>query len=324
MWFITSPMDIIARSIRNDLRMGAPVASRSGLTLYTRQWIPASKPQALVFWFHGYGAHCHRPSDDRLGEQLLDRDIAVFALDQEGCGCSQGERGLFSNWDFLVNDAEIFVDQGRERYSEIPFFIMGESLGGALTILLGLALQEREVPAFKGALFVAPAVENDVEPSPEVTQALLQLAKVFPHWYKGMPHLPPEKVYRTQTGIDQSNDDTWPNGLAWNRPFRLATASAALALTTSARERVGEIAYPFATVHGTADYVIPSSASNRLMRESVTPTNQKTALFLEGAYHDLLNDPAHPDAERFLWSWLEEQLETTSNETPVQSKRASV
>ena len=323
MWFITRAMNVIARSIRNDPHMGAPVASGSGLTLYSRQWTTPQKPQALVFWFHGYGAHCHRPSDNRLGEQLLQRDIALFALDQEGYGCSQGERGLFSNWELLVNDAEIFVDQVRERYPEIPFFIMGESLGGALTILLGLALQEREIPFFRGALFVAPAVENDVEPSSEVTQALLQLAKVFPHWYKGMPHLPPEKVYRTQAGIDQSNEDTWPKGLAWNRPFRLATASAALALTTNARERVGEIAYPFATVHGTADYVIPSSASNRLMRESITPTHQKTALFLEGAYHDLLNDPAHLDAELFLWSWLEEQLEKIDNETAVKSKRAS-
>jgi len=323
MWFITNPMDIIASSIRNDPHMGSTVASRSGLTLYTRQWLPSQNPQALVFWFHGYGAHCHRPSDDRLGQQLLERDIALFALDQQGCGCSQGERGLLSDWECLVNDAEIFVEQVRERYPNLPFFIMGESLGGALTLLLGLALQEREVATFKGALLVAPAVENDVEPSPEITQALLQLAKVFPHWYQGMPHLPPDKVYRTQAGMDQSANDVWPNGLAWNRPFRLATASAALALTTSARERIAEIAYPFATVHGTSDYVIPSSASNRLMRESATATSQKTALFLEGAYHDLLNDPAHDNAERFLWAWLEERLETVENPAPSKSKRAS-
>ncbi|CAN0278443.1 unnamed protein product, partial [Laminaria digitata] len=73
----------------------------------------------------------------------------------------------------------------RKRLREIPIFISGESLGGALSILLGLSLHDSKhplLPRFKGEILIAPAIKGN-PPSAMVVAALRRLVvPLIPKW----------------------------------------------------------------------------------------------------------------------------------------------
>ncbi len=53
--------------------------------------LPSSKaPSAIVYFVHGYGSHCNRPTYVVLFERLLALGVAVITIDLEGHGYSSG------------------------------------------------------------------------------------------------------------------------------------------------------------------------------------------------------------------------------------------
>ena len=55
--------------------------------------LPSSKaPHAIVYYVHGYGSHCNRPTYVELFERLLSLGVSVIAIDLEGHGYSSGLR----------------------------------------------------------------------------------------------------------------------------------------------------------------------------------------------------------------------------------------
>ncbi len=128
--------------------------------------------RAVVLALHGY-------TDSRDGWAMLAgvlnaNGIAVYAPDQSGFGATP-DRGYWPGTAVLVDEAREMAAQLRARYPDTKLVLMGESMGGAIGILLGASKNPPPVDAY---VLSAPAVWGGAALSP-VYRAVLALADTF-------------------------------------------------------------------------------------------------------------------------------------------------
>jgi alpha-beta hydrolase superfamily lysophospholipase len=134
---------------------------------------PAQGPlHAVVLALHGY-------TDSRDGWKMLagvlnGRGIAVYAPDQSSFGATPN-RGYWPGTDALVDEAREMAVQLRAQYPDTKLFIMGESMGGAIGILLGASA---DPPPVDGYVLSAPAVWGGAALNPAY-RAAMNLANTF-------------------------------------------------------------------------------------------------------------------------------------------------
>lgn len=86
------------------------------------------------------------------GERLAGAGFAVYGLDYEGHGHFDGLQGYVPDMDALVVDCDAFFVSKAKACSSYRRFLLGESMGGAVALLL-----HRARPNFwTGAVLVAP------------------------------------------------------------------------------------------------------------------------------------------------------------------------
>ncbi|MCU4161794.1 lysophospholipase [Acidiphilium sp. AL] len=123
----------------------------SGARLPYRNWLPNGSPRAVVLALHGFNDS--RDAWATPAPTLTRAGIAVFAPDQRGFGAAPG-RGLWPGTARMVGDARQMAAILHRRYPGIPLTIMGESMGGAVALLLGA----RRDPIVTSYVLISPAV----------------------------------------------------------------------------------------------------------------------------------------------------------------------
>ena len=123
-----------------------------GAVLPYRYYPQQGQLRAVVLALHGY-------TDSRdgwviLAKTLNPRGIAIYAPDQSSFGAT-ANRGFWPGTDTLVDEARDMAVTLRARYPAQKLFVMGESMGGAIGILLGAS---RNPPPVDGYVLSAPAV----------------------------------------------------------------------------------------------------------------------------------------------------------------------
>ncbi|CAL9098145.1 unnamed protein product [Musa textilis] len=142
-----------------------------GQKIFTCKWLPQNKePKALIFLCHGYAMECsismkgktatysnkclsylsYSFAGSRLlmafellchpdtGTRLAKAGYAVHGMDYEGHGKSSGLQGYIPRFKNLIDDcSEHFVAVcERHQNKKKARFLLGESMGGAVAILL--------------------------------------------------------------------------------------------------------------------------------------------------------------------------------------------
>ncbi|WP_404365024.1 alpha/beta hydrolase [Marinobacter sp.] len=104
-------------------------------------WLPAQgKPRGLVYFLHG---NAQNISSHILNVAWLpEKGYSVFMIDYRGYGRSTGEPTL----EGVLHDAESGLRwlMNNRHEGELPVFLLGQSLGGALGIVLASEWQQRE------------------------------------------------------------------------------------------------------------------------------------------------------------------------------------
>src|SRR5438132_697741 len=100
----------------------------------------------------GYAVECSMTMRG-TGERLAAAGYAVYGLDYEGHGRSDGLQGYVPDFQALVADCDAFFTSVVQSHSNrTSRFLLGESMGGAVALLL-----HRARPDFwTGAVLVAP------------------------------------------------------------------------------------------------------------------------------------------------------------------------
>ncbi|GMF34856.1 unnamed protein product [Phytophthora fragariaefolia] len=136
-----------------------------GLALYVRKWLPRfdCAPRGVLFLLHGLGEHGDRY--DHVGRALAKQGFAVFTVDHQGHGRSDGERMYAGDVQDLSKDFMEFVQHvlngpkpgssnaavvdveleahANVDWSKLPRFALGHSMGGVLVLeLVELSMQQ--------------------------------------------------------------------------------------------------------------------------------------------------------------------------------------
>ena len=118
------------------------------------RWLPrGDAPRAVILALHGfndYGKAFELPAT-----HWAEHGVATYAYDQRGFGDS-ATRGYWAGTDTLVHDADTIARLVRGRHPGVPFFLLGESMGGAVLI----AAANPHLPPADGVILVAPAVRG--------------------------------------------------------------------------------------------------------------------------------------------------------------------
>lgn len=107
----------------------------------TSFWAPVGAPRAAMLCIHGLGLH--RGTFGDFASALANRNIAVFAVDLRGFGTwyQQGQGKM--DFDASMQDVRHTLEMMRLKYPNIPIFLLGESMGGA--VALRAAVQNRDL-----------------------------------------------------------------------------------------------------------------------------------------------------------------------------------
>ena len=128
--------------------------------IYAVKWIPEGKIKAILQISHGVTEHINRYNE--LAKYLTDKGILVVGNDHLGHGKTTGQRmyfGTSGSWNYIVKDIEKCRELITEEYKDIPYFMLGFSLGS-------FALRTHLIdykPQISGAIIVGTGYSNNIE-----------------------------------------------------------------------------------------------------------------------------------------------------------------
>ena len=131
---------------------------RRNLRIYMQSWLP-ERVRASVVIVHGLGEHSGRYA--HVAKALVDAGCAVYALDLRGHGQSEGSRAMIDRFSHAVEDIHQLVEKVRKKYSGKPQFLLGHSMGRALSLRYELKYGDR----ISGLILSGPAVALDGAPA---------------------------------------------------------------------------------------------------------------------------------------------------------------
>ncbi|MEN8207382.1 MAG: lysophospholipase [Pseudomonadota bacterium] len=145
-------IQISSDSTRVPVLSPAYAVMADGYRLPLSVWSPPGEPQAVVLGLHGFNDY--RAAFSAPAEFLAANNIMTYAYDQRGFG-ETDQRGIWPGPDILQQDAHTMVELLCARYPDLPLFLLGESMGGA--VLMDM-IEDTETACFQGVILVAPAV----------------------------------------------------------------------------------------------------------------------------------------------------------------------
>lgn len=266
--------------------------SDNGVTIYQQQWLPDSKPRALICLVHGFGEHSGRYNNviDVLVEK---RGLGIFSFDLRGHGKSSGTRGDLRFPDAL-DDIEKLVELARKQYPDVPVVLYGHSTGGLLTLLYVL---DRK-PDVAGHVATAPLLDTKLrEQTAKVVLANL-LGSALPSFT-----LPAgtdaSMISRDEAEVEKYRDDPLVHDQA-----SFAFGKQMLA-SIDEMQQVTDYPVPLLLMHGSADVMTVPEAS----REFVERVEGDLTLYqYEGLYHELHHEPEKDQVLTDLADWLDDLL----------------
>jgi len=299
-----------------------------GAKLHYRKFLPAASgksTRAVLVYQHGIATHGGKAMVCRDGRrlnmslmsgELVKEGIALYAPDMYGHGYSEGTRfWIPDTWENNLKDLMNFVDLVVREHPGIPLFLMGESYGGTLAIHAGRRYQDDPtlLPNLAGVLLTGPAIDADLPPYPVYYLLKNVLAPRWPKWRPFfMPNpVSPERIWRdpevleartagrfVESGVDGS-------GI----PFRLGTAANMVTALEEVRSNaIPGFELPYCIVHGTEDAGVPISGSDYMWATASTPESDREYHRIDGAYHDMLSDPAAEETVGYFVGFIKKRV----------------
>lgn len=275
--------------------------SPRGLTLFTRSWLPINTPpRGILCMVHGYGNDISWTFQG-ISVFLAQMGFACFALDLEGHGKSQGLKAYVPNVDLVVQDCLSYFNSVKQdpSFNGLPCFLYGESMGGAICLLIHFA----DPNGFDGAILVAPMckISDKVKPRWPIPQILSLIARFFPT----LPIVPTQDLLSKSIKVEEKKIIADLNPHRYRGKPRLGTVVELLRVTDYLSERLYDVSIPFIVLHGNADVVTDPSVSEALYEEA--RSSDKTIKIYDGMLHSLLFGETDENIEivrNDILSWL--------------------
>lgn len=262
-----------------------------GTALTLKRWIPGDTPDAVILGLHGFNDYS--AAFTPVGEYMQHHNIAVYAYDQRGFGTS-GTRGVWAGRYNFIRDVSHVLDALRQRYPNIPIYVMGESMGGAISISAASidALEQAD-----GVILTAPAIWGGSNMSTLYRIPLWIAAHIAPS-YKvsggGLELLPTDNIALLRA---MSYD---PNVI---KTTRLDAIYGLVDIMDEAYRNITNINMPVLVLYGAKDDIVPPEPFKDYVDESSHLFHHVFAYYPNG-YHMITRDIHAYQVLEDIVSWI--------------------
>jgi alpha-beta hydrolase superfamily lysophospholipase len=269
---------------------GVNLAVGSGETSPWRHWQTENAPKAVILALHGFNDYSNAFQD--FAAFASDHGIAVHAYDQRGFGAN-ADAGFWPGTERLTADLRAGVDRLREVYPKTPLYILGESMGGAVTII---AATKGEALPVDGLILVAPAVWGGDQLNFFYRATLWLASTIAPGWKltaSGLEIWPSDNVDMLRAF---SADPMVIKGT------RTDAVAGLVALMDEALASIDRLNLEFLVLVGEKDEVVPPGAFTA-MHERL-PAAASTEISYPNGYHMLLRDLQREVVFQDVMAWI--------------------
>ncbi len=261
-----------------------------GTVLPVSMW-PAGKdpPKAVILGLHGFGDY--RKAWEEPAAVWARDGITTWAYDQRGFGASP-TRGRWPGTAALVDDALAVTSLLRERYPGVPFYLAGESMGGAVALVAA----DRGA-SVDGLVLLATALRSRDTLGPFASAGLWFFAHTVP-W---LPSGPTSIDYRptdNPTTLEKLRSD--PQML---RQVRLDMGYGLVDLMDEARSAAEHVHVPYLMLHGLGDRIVPQEPVRAAIEVMPPRPDSRLAFYKEG-HHLLLRDKDGKTVAADVAAWI--------------------
>lgn len=268
--------------------------SKDGLDIFAQAWGPdVVQPRAVACLVHGLGEHTGRYA--HVAEALNKEGVILFGADLRGHGKSGGARGHINSIDDFMNDVDVLLEQAYTRYTGLPLFLYGHSLGGI--IVLHYALKKKA--NIKGVIATSAGLHTALENQPMKIFLAKNLGSLFPTTSLASG-LDTNGLSRDKSVVDAYNADP----LNHNQ-VTLGFGKIMIDVVKWTLGHAKEFSYPLLLLHGKKDPVAFVSSSI----EFAEPLKEKCTLVLwDDGLHELHNEPEKAEVFKTMSLWMDARL----------------
>nr|GLL29010.1 caffeoylshikimate esterase-like isoform X2 [Ipomoea trifida] len=253
--------------------------------IFTQSWQHDScdEPRGVVCMIHGYTSESSWIFELNA-VAMAKAGLFVFAIDLPGHGYSEGRRGHIPRIDPVVHDCIQCFDSARADHPKLPAFLYGESLGGAIAILV--CLEQKH--AWNGLILSGPmcGVSKKYKPVWPLEEFLPLAAFFAPNWRIIFTKPPSRKSCRE--ALKKKLVAKSPNRFANERP-PAATGLELLKVCKYIQNNCHELEVPLLILQGGDDKVCDPNAVKAVFKSAAS--KDKTLKIFAGMWHQLIGEP---------------------------------
>jgi acylglycerol lipase len=270
-----------------------------GVALPLRKWLPPADTggnvKAVVLALHGFNDYGNAFAEP--GKIWAKDGIATYAYDQRGFGAGP-EHGLWPGRSALAADAATASRVLRRLYPNVPLYLLGESMGGAVAVVAMTRESGTPMPDIDGVI-LAPAVWD------RTTMGLLPSAALW----LGVRLMP--GVTLTGRGLHIMASDNIPMLRAYSRDplvikaTRIDAIDGLVDLMDAAVAAAPALRAPLLVMSGQEDQIIPRAATRHFLQAlPVDPDDRRSLAFYPHGYHMLMRDLDGPIVIADAAGWM--------------------
>jgi len=278
------PQDVGSMRISNNT-----LITRDGVHLPLKNWAPEGNPEAVILALHGFNDYSNAFSDP--AHYWAKEGFLVYAFDQRGFGATSSA-GRWAGKNILIQDLLAAVKFFSDAHPDIPLYLLGESMGGAVIIAASPHLPNNIV---SGLILVAPAVWAR-ETMPLLYTATLWFAAQITPWLR-----------LSGQGLQVQASDNREMLIALTqdplviKKTRVDAMHGLVNLMDDALQNASTLLIPTLLLYGAHDEIIPKHATAQML---LATKNEPRVLVYPSGYHMLLRDVEADIVLRDIVDWV--------------------
>lgn len=216
-------------------------------------WDAAGQPKAVILALHSFGDYS--AAFDLAAPDLAAAGYQVYGFDQAGFGARMLADGRWAGEERLVADAADTARRLTERHPDTPLFLLGESLGGAVAMLV--ASRHPDIP-LSGLILAAPAVREGIRLRYGWNVLIASAATLAPGYRLAVERAPDDPHLAPAAARRRASDPLVMHEVRMDAYWGL------IQLADSASDEAGRITVPTLLLYGDLDTSVPAVGIQRL------------------------------------------------------------
>ncbi len=269
--------------------------TKRGIKIYYQYWIPSDNHRANLIFVHGMGEHSGRYQN--IVDYLLPKGFALFGLDIQGHGKSEGKRGHISHFSLFAGQVEQLITTTKVQQDNKALFLYGHSMGGLIVLDYLMKYSNQNL---NGVIFTSPAFEISIK----IPAWKLFLGKIISYLAPSVTmnnginpnELSHDKVVVEMYEKDELVHDRTSAGLFFSMQ----------SVIKKAKSQARDIQTPALLMLGDNDKIISKDGAMSLF--NILGSKDKKLYICPNSSHELLNEIDKSNNLRIIWQWIEPRL----------------